>query len=171
MTEYILNTLRNPQSRCAKSPVILFSDPMHTDKAMEYIDNGVSTVISRETAQDEIKKTIMGMFDIAPRFSQQLPIHLHVSIEGQQRILLCQTENISTTGILIRTSKQLPLRARVLFELKISAEGKPVKGVAEVVRQTLIGAKRLNGVALKFITFLEGSKKQFDSYMAMSSRS
>lgn len=69
------------------------------------------------------------------------------------------TENISTTGMLVRTDYPYRVGMQLPFELVSPSPGEPIRGVAEVVRSTQADRERCAGVGARFVSF-EGSGRE-----------
>jgi hypothetical protein len=78
---------------------------------------------------------------------------------------MCQTENVSTTGMLVRSNVGYPPGTRLGFEFLLLGDSRAVKGEAEVVRHTTIGREAVRGIGCRFVSFEGDGEKRFLEYM------
>ena len=74
-------------------------------------------------------------------------------------------ENFSATGMLIRTDRRWEKGIQIEFEFSIPNDPRPVRGVAEVVRQTLVGRDAVGGVGLRFLSFAGDSHRRYEAFI------
>ena len=79
--------------------------------------------------------------------------------------MVCQTENISASGMLLRTEKRYEKGTRLEFEFGLPNDHRPIVGIAEIVRHTMIGRDNVSGVGVRFLSFAGDSQRRFESYI------
>lgn len=79
-------------------------------------------------------------------------------------MILCQTENFSGTGMLIKTERRYDVGTRLGFEFSLG-DDRPIHGVAEVVRHTLIGRDQVGGIGVRFLSFAGDSQRRFEAFL------
>ena len=101
----------------------------------------------------------------APRY----PASLKVSISGIGGLLSAETTNISTTGMFVRTSKELPVGAVVPVALELPDADRPVPVQAKVIHvrtPSLSRALRLDpGVGVQFLGADDAFRARVDRYI------
>ena len=105
----------------------------------------------------------------AGRRSVRLMVQLDATIDDGKIARMCQTENVSKSGMLVRTSAPLPVGTRVDIQfvfrsdLALATEDLPggyafVEGEALVVRHTEPAKERTEGMGLQFLRLEEHGK-------------
>lgn len=89
-----------------------------------------------------------------PRISERLGVKLELEVDGRKEEAEGLTENLSESGMLLRSTRGLSVGSRVGFELALDEGGLgPVRGEAEVVRRTEAEKEGVSGFGLRFISF------------------
>jgi hypothetical protein len=84
------------------------------------------------------------------------------------RRAFCQTENLSTTGVLLRGFGHYPLGARIQFEISLPGEKEPIRGEAEVCRTTNFAREKMEGFGAAFTNFHGGDQQRLEQYLSDS---
>src|SRR5262249_57287484 len=77
--------------------------------------------------------------------------HSHSFPTRRSSDLSCQSENISETGMLLRSPEAYPIGTRVRFECTLPGDRSPLRGEAEVVRHTVSEVEQVQGIGVKVI--------------------
>jgi hypothetical protein len=85
----------------------------------------------------------------APRVSLGLLIQVRASSIDEFKQVHC--ENISTTGMFLRTKERRPLGVEVFFQFTVAGGGTLIEGLGKVVRITD------DGMGIEFVSLLEPS--------------
>ncbi len=160
-----LDRIRQPESPCRRSPVLLLTGGERIEEASAYIGRGANRVVDIETAQPEIQQELSGLLDVAPRKAARFLARLEIKLGGAKDMILCQTENFSGTGMLIKTERRYEVGTQLGFEFSLEDDHRPITGVAEVVRHTLIGRDEVGGIGVRFLSFAGDSQRRFESFL------
>jgi Tfp pilus assembly protein PilZ/CheY-like chemotaxis protein len=160
-----LAEIRDPESLCLSSPIVLLTTAERLAEAGAYIGRGANRVIDIETAESEIQDTISALLAVAPRKAARFLARLEIKLGGAKDMILCQTENLSDSGMLIRTERRYDIGTEIHFEFTLPNDVRPVAGVAQVVRHTMIGRDRVGGIAVRFLSFAGDSERRFESFL------
>jgi CheY-like chemotaxis protein len=164
VTEF-LDEIRRPESPCRQSPVLLLAGRERLGEAEAYIGRGANRVVDIDKDQPEIQGVVSSLLDVAPRKSARFLARLEIKLGGAKDMILCQTENFSGTGMLIKTERRYDLGTKLGFEFTLEEDHRPVAGVAEVVRHTLIGRDQVGGIGVRFLEFEGDSQRRFDAFL------
>ncbi len=164
LTEF-LGTVRRDDSPCQRSPIVLLTLADKLEEAEKFIGRGANRAVDIETAEAEIQATISELVAVAPRKAGRFLARLEIRLGGAKDMILCQTENLSGSGMLIKTERRYDLGTRLNFEFTLSNDPRPVGGVAEVVRHTLIGRDKVGGIGVRFLSFAGDSQRRFESFI------
>ena len=148
-----LAKLRGDAMASRKAAVLLLVAPGHGDEALALLEQGANRVAASDDPPERVQALVSELLGVAPRVSLRAASRLSVQLERGTAQVLCQTENISATGMLIRTDQQYPVGTLLSFELTLPGEPKPIRGSARVVRHTSVRRERVTGVAVAFSGF------------------
>lgn len=160
-----LTRIRQPDSPCRSSPLVLLATGGRVKEAGSYIGRGANRVVDIETAEDAIQDAISDLVSVAPRKGARFLARLEIRLGGAKDMILCQTENFSASGMLIRTDRRYDVGTRIGFEFTLPNDPRAVAGVAEVVRHTMIGRDEVGGIGVRFLTFDGDSQRRFQAFL------
>jgi DNA-binding response OmpR family regulator len=157
----LLDAVRRPGSPCRRSPLLLLTTPAEAGHATTYVGRGANRVVSLAEPDERLQAEVTELLRVAPRSAVRTMLRIEVRVGDDRTLLLCQTENISATGLLIRTERRFPLGTRVTFELALGDERHPIRGRAQVVRHTLLGRDPASGMGLRLMGFEDDAETRF----------
>lgn len=163
--DVFLHAIRLPDSLCRRSPILLLSANDEADSARSYIGRGANRCIRLEDAAEEIQASTSSLLNVAPRKDARFMARLEIKIGGAKDMILCQTDNLSISGMLIQTERRYELGTKIHFEFSIGEDPRPVSGVAEIMRHTLTGRDQVGGIGVRFLSFGGDSERRFESFL------
>jgi len=181
--------VRGKDSPCRSAGILLLAEPDALDDARRLLGQGVNRVVPAAGAAEVFEKAVSELANVAPRCGMRTPVRMEVQLgEGRQRIL-CQTENLSATGMLLRgaahpgahggparggpAADPVPDRepvghghapARSAFELTLPDVGGSLSGEAEVVRHTA-PKEGVHGFAVRFLSLADEGQKKISAFL------
>jgi hypothetical protein len=113
---------------------------------------------------------------ITPRSAVRVMVQLDATIDDGQMARMYQTENLSQTGMLLRTRQPLPVGTDVAVQFlfpgdpMLSRASLPggyefVEGEARVVRHTHPAKERVEGMALQFKALESSGTKRLGDFL------
>jgi Tfp pilus assembly protein PilZ len=78
----------------------------------------------------------------------------------------CQSENISVSGMLIRTSEEFPIGSQVRLEFALTDDDEPLVCLAEVVRYTEPVKEKIRGMGVNFLSFEDDGWSRLEGFLA-----
>lgn len=160
-----LERVREERSPCKRSSLLVLHPAARSDEAGVYVGRGANRTIPLEASEGEIQENISSVLNVAPRKAARFMTRFQITLGGKNDMLLCQTENLSTTGMLIRTDRRYEKGTQIEFEFGVGEDPRPVRGVAEVVRQTLIGKEEVAGIGMRFLSFEGDSQRRLEAFL------
>ena len=79
---------------------------------------------------------------------------------------IAQTEDISTSGMLILTPKRFAIGTSAVFNLTLSDDSPPIIGLAEVTRHTEPGIDQHEGMGFRFVSFEDDGEERLRRHLA-----
>jgi uncharacterized protein (TIGR02266 family) len=160
-----LARLRDEAMASRKAAVLLLTAAGHEEKARALLEQGANRVAAVDDPPERVQALVSALLGVAPRVCLRAASRLRVQLERGTTQVLCQTENISATGMLIRTDQQYPVGTMLSFELALPGEPKPIRGSARVVRHTTSRRERVAGVGVAFSGFDSEDGKRFAAHI------
>ncbi|HPR62688.1 MAG TPA: PilZ domain-containing protein [Thermoanaerobaculia bacterium] len=162
----LFEILRWEDSPCLHTPLLMFSHPAKIDEARKYVGRGASRVMPINSAAQFIMATIEELLYVAPRLMTQIMVRLDIPERRPRGIILCQTINLSATGMLVQTGRRLDIGDLVNFEFILPGDKEVVHGSGEIVRHTLLSKEKSGGMAIKFTHFDGDSDLRLSSFIS-----
>lgn len=152
--------LRRGGSASARTPLLVLAEPADVAETRRELRSNVR-VESAETPSDELRAVLGELLGIARRAPARVLVRLRAAGDGRESVArVCQTQNISTSGMLVRTKRPPPVGTRVRVELSLPDDPQPIRADAEVVRHTEPRSETASGFGVRFLSFdREGSDR------------
>ena len=156
-TAGFLRAVRDPESPCRASGLVLVARERWQRDAEAYIGRGANRVLPLERVGQALSGVLQPLLRIPPRSVVRLPVRLEVAGHTTVRRFLCETVNLSMHGALLRVPHTLPTGTEVRFELFVPG-GAPIPGTGQVVRQTAQRREPYPGIGIEFTAFDRGGE-------------
>ena len=118
-----------------------------------------------EEGDEALRRAISESLGVAARLAVRIPIRLEVGIEAERFHRFCETRNISSSGVLISTSRPLSVGMRFNFELTLPYTLGPVTGIAKAVRHTDPEHEGTTGFGSTFLSLNDGDEERIQSFI------
>jgi len=151
--EFFVEALRHPTSASREAGLVVLADPRALAIVGRLLGRGVNRVNSRSDSSEAILESARPLLDVARRVRVRTPVELTTAGPGSLVTARCLTEDLSTTGMLVRCPAPAPAGATVDFELAMPGEAAPIRGRARVARQTDPAREQILGVGASFVSF------------------
>ncbi|MDH3744607.1 MAG: PilZ domain-containing protein [Acidobacteriota bacterium] len=145
-----LERLRRPQSASATTPVAIHTRPLHL-RALERWTRDHDEGVTNCTSLREVLRNVSMALSISDRASAHLLVKVEMVVDATRIERAWQTENISPSGMLLRTSRVLPVASVLPFTVQLPHDEEPVHGRGEVVRHTDVDCEDVNGIGVRFL--------------------
>lgn len=160
-----LATLRKAESECGRSPVLVVTDEDRLLEARRHLEPGRDMALStsqRRRLLDEIGRRLGAPARVAARMFVRLDARLH----DQRSHVVCQTENLSEKGALVRMARPQPVGTRTVFEMHLPGERAPLEGTAEVVRHAVPEMEDVHGMGLRFVALKGDGRERLAAFLS-----
>lgn len=161
-----VRTLRGPKSASCRAAVLILATNESVEEARSLLNNGVNRVMLANDPPQVICEQIASLLKVAPRIAARLTTRLNANLGSGVKTALCQTANLSSTGMLLRTQRLVALGELVDFEINLGDETNPVRGKGKVVRHTRPNREGLEGIGVQFVDFGSGSKERLRVFLS-----
>ena len=165
-TKQLISVVRRPEAPCRNAAVVLLAPEALLDDASHYIGLGANAVLPEAEALELLPATLRELIDVAPRYPMRVMSRIRGKVGLSGSTTLCQTENISLTGMLLRGDQHVPIGGEVQFELNLPGDGTPLRGAGLVVRHTFEKRERVSGLGIRFTSFESDGQIRLKTYLA-----
>jgi uncharacterized protein (TIGR02266 family) len=146
-----MQSVHEPGSKSDATPILVIADDNRLAEIGGMLPGGVKQVVSVNQPQ-KIVAEVGARLKLAPRAEVRLAVKIDVKLVGVPA-LMCQSENLSEHGLLVKTETRYPIGTRASFELSLPGERNPVQGEAEIMRHTEPDVEGMKGMGLKVLSF------------------
>lgn len=164
-TKQFLSVVRRAEGPCRNAAVVLLAPEALLDDANRYLGLGANAVLPEAEALELLPAKLRELIDVAPRYPLRVMSRIRGKLGLSGNTTLCQTENISVTGMLLRGDQHVPVGGEVHFELSLPGDGKPLRGTGQVVRHTFEKRERISGLGIKFVGFEDDGQIRLKTYL------
>ena len=164
-TQHFLDAIRAEASPCRQSPLLLLAHRAQLVEAERFVGHGANRVVAVEESPERLQSEVSKLLAVAPRSALRLMVRMVVRIGDGSALELAQTENLSETGMLVRTSDVYPLGSRLAFEFHLGGTHLPIRGEGEVARVTTPGREQIRGIGIRFVAFERDGLARLQRYL------
>jgi len=128
-------------------------------------DLGV-TVLSEAENRSKLRKNVTEVLFPVQRAGQRIVVRMEVQLGTGRLLRLCQSENLSVSGMLIRTSEKYPIGSTIRFEFVLPEDDEPIRGEAQIVRYTHPDVEMLPGIGVRFLSFEDEGRQRLERFIS-----
>jgi uncharacterized protein (TIGR02266 family) len=156
-------TLRRPGGPNAGTPLIVVGEPDRLSDVRGLLREGDLALAAGE--QQPLLKAASTILGQPLRMAARFLVRLEIELRTGRELLAAQTENISETGMFVRTPREYPLGTPVAFQFSLPRDRTPLQGEAEVVRRTSGEGAEAQGIGLRFTAFRGDDERRLREYL------
>jgi len=148
----LLEAVRAPGSASARADVALFLPPSEMPFARAYRSAGAREIVPSALDELELQKSVLGLLRARVRLAARLMARLQVRVGPAVNQRLCQTLDLSRSGMFVISEEEVPVGAPVEFALELARTGECVSGEARVARRAGGSRDSPAGLGLEFVS-------------------
>jgi DNA-binding NarL/FixJ family response regulator len=164
--ERVVREMRSEASESRNAAILVLAEPDQVDVARALKSRGVNRVMLISDPPQIIRDQMATLVEISPRAEVRLATNLETALGNTGRELFCQTENLSMTGMLVRTRHRPQLGSTVVFKIHIGDGSGPIIGRGRLVRHAADRQGRQEGVGIQFLNFAGDGAERLDEFLA-----
>ncbi len=145
--------VRHEGSESRYGSILLLADSAHVSEVGRFLGRGVNRIVSPNAPTRRLVHIFAELLSVAPRRSVRAEIHLQLLLRHGSDTIVTETRNLSSTGMLVDGARELPVGARMRFELRPPEPHAPITGEAEVVRHSDSGRELVDGIGARILAF------------------
>jgi len=157
----LLAAMRRSLSSDQPVPVVILAPEKMLFEVAVYEDQGV-TVLSEDKDPEELRQFLGGVLGGTQRAHPRFIVRMAVRVGAGSVLRACQSEDVSLSGMLIRTSEEFPIGSEVRLEFSLQEDQEPIVCQAEVVRYTQPNVEETRGMGVHFLAFEEDGRERLE---------
>ena len=161
----ILECLRIPPAGTATTPVVLLTREAYLPTIeripAEHLEDTTIT-----TALSDGLRAIAKALDLSDRASAKLMVQVEMVVESARFQRLCQTRDISPSGMLLHTRRLLPVGSVLPFSLDLPEETEPIHGNGEIVRHARPEREPTPAMGVRFLGLHGDGPARLESFIS-----
>ena len=160
-----LDAVRHSASACYGASLFILADPRQQENAKRFVGKGANGIVRLEAANAELSDAVGHQVRVATRATVRCNMMLYYSSGDRVSTQLCQTANLSETGMLVETVQRLPNGTRFTFALSLPQQSQETTGTAEVVRHTTVKNEGADGFGARIVAMDESSEERLAEFV------
>lgn len=145
-------------------PIVVLAPAASLFEVAGLEDRGV-TVLAEDKEPEELRAVIKNLLVRTLRAHPRTIVRMAVEVGAGQILRICQTEDLSASGMLIRTSEEFPLGSAVNLEFSLLEDEEPIRCAARVVRFTQPDVEKARGMGVHFLSFEENGQQRLEDFL------
>ncbi len=158
-----LEVLRGPTSLCRSTGVVLLAADSQARDAEIYLGRGANRVVPLSHLAERLGGVVTELDQVCERVRIRLPIT--AEIDGGRRVEQWRSENISRTGMLLRTPARLQPGPAVGLRFTVPGQERPIQVSAEAVRATTFAREEFDGLGVRFLSFSGDGQYRLERFL------
>lgn len=164
--EELIDALRKPGSCCRTAAIILLAEDAERSDAERLVEAGANRVLALGESAADLKKSLERLIQVAPRVRARIISRLVIPGSLGASRVMCQTVNLSESGMLVQTPQHCEPGLLLDFELMLPGEKAPVRGRARVIRRAQPRRERVTGLGLQFAELPRDDSKRLQNHLS-----
>lgn len=163
--EKVVRSFRDTASPSRNAAILVLAEPDQVDVARALRSRGVNRVMLVTDPPEIICDQMATLLEVAPRVQIRLATNVEAALGNTGRELFCQTVNLSSSGMLIRTRHRPPLGTPVVFKIHVADPVGTIFGRGEIVRHATTDRGGVDGIAIRFVSFAKDGALRLQEYI------
>ncbi len=159
-----LESVRAPASLCRGTRLVMLARAEQERDAQNFIGRGANRVVALGEIAEKLPAVVAELRRVSERHRVCLTVEADL-VEGW-RSASWKTENISASGMLLRTDEPVPVGGEVDLVFTVPGDDLPIHARARVVRSTTFGRESFAGVGVTFSSFVGEGQHRYELYLS-----
>jgi hypothetical protein len=161
----LIRSMRWKEAACRSTPLLVVAWPEGLWDAEDLLGRGVNRVIRHDASQWRVERTLRDLLVVEPRVRYSTLIKVQMPHGDRVESKMAQLDNLSTSGMLVRAPDHVDVGAPLPFEIPLSDDPTPIKGLAEVVRSTTRSREGVTGFAARFVQIEDDGANRLERFV------
>ena len=146
-------------------PVLILAPEGDLAEVVPFETQGIS-VLSEDQKPEELSRSVRVLMGTEQRVHPRFIVRMAVRVGAGSILRACQSEDISLSGMLIRTSEEFPVGSEIRLEFALAEDQEPITCQAEVVRYTRPDKEKARGMGVTFLSFMEDGRQRLEEFLS-----
>ena len=163
--EEFIGAIRAPGAPSAGSQLLVLAEEERLEEINGPVRESGAVALSSSQPGRVLEEAASRLLDESPRWSIRLAVRLQVQVGEARALVMCQTENLSLEGMLIRTDRQDPIGTKVAWELTLPGDQMLIQGEGQIVRHATADVEKIRGVVMLFLDLKGETRKRWEAFL------
>ncbi|HAR98939.1 MAG TPA: hypothetical protein DCS11_08625 [Syntrophus sp. (in: bacteria)] len=163
--EDLLPLIRKEGAPSARCSLIVLAAPRHLSEFRLLLGKGLNALVSLDDPPETLEAAIARQVEVAPRVEVRVMVRLQARLVHDMATLLCQTANLSASGMFLELNRKIPVGSEFVFELAIPGAKDPVAGTGAIIRHANPEREGRDGMGAAFTAFRGGGEVVLKEYL------
>lgn len=162
--EDLLPLIRKEGAPSSRAILAVLAPPRHLSEFRPLLGKGLNALVSLDDPPEALEEAIGRQVEVAPRVNARVMVRLQARLTHNMTALLCQTANVSASGMFLELNRKIPVGSEFVFELAVPGGKEPVAGTGVIVRHGDPEREGRDGMGAAFTAFKgqgEAALKEF----------
>jgi len=146
-------------------PVVVLAPADVVAEVETFADQGI-TVLSEDQDPEHLCRSLRVLLGAEQRVHPRFIVRMAVRVGAGALLRACQSEDISLSGMLIRTSEEFPIGSEIRLEFALAEDQEPITCQAEVVRYTRPDVENVRGMGVTFLSFMSDGQQRLEEFLS-----
>lgn len=167
-TTELLRAIRQ-RTRSKTAAIAVVADGLPSRESDVLLTAGANRVLDFGAPADYIESCLVQLLYVAPRQALRCLTQIETRGRTERELILAQAQNASMTGLLLATRHKLEHGTMIDFRFDLPT-GAPIRGRGEVVRHTRPEIESVDGMGVRFLSFVGDSQHAYQDYLSKQRR-
>ena len=162
-----LGILQAPTLPCSDTRILLITKEDEIASVSQHTeDDERVTVVPQHSSAQFLHTALAGSLDaVAERKASRLMIQFEAHLGAGKLMRICQTSNVSETGLLIHTTRLMPVETEMDVSFYLPGDPRPIDGTVRVVRHSDPDREEIAGMGVEFVHLPNGSREKLREFV------
>ena len=162
-----LGILQAPTLPSAESQILLLTKDDEVASVKQHVDGDVRVnVVPQSASAQYLHSALAGSLSgVAERKKGRLMIQLEARLGAGKLMRVCQTSNVSESGLLIHTTRLMPLDTEIDISFYLPGDPRPIDGTVKVVRHSDPTREESSGMGVQFTHLPTAARDKLRDYV------
>ena len=124
-------------------------------------------MISQSAAPDHLQRELAkGLSNVALRKDSRLLVQIEAEMDAGSLMRVCQTSNLSESGMLLHTSRLFPVDTEAAVSFNLPGDPRTIEGTIKVVRHADPEREQMPGMGVHFTQLPNISREKLRDYVS-----
>ena len=162
-----LGILQAPTLPSAETQILLISKQDQMAGLLQHTqDDDRVTVVPQQSSAQFLHSALAGsLTSVADRKASRLMIQFEAKLGTGKLMRICQTSNVSESGLLIHTTRLIPLQTEMDVSFYLPGDPRPIDGKVRVVRHSDPQREEKAGMGVEFVHLPQAGREKLRDFV------